>query len=128
VANYSANGTLGPGGVGVLIGKGDGTFRATVSYASGGDNASSVAVADVNLDGKLDLLVSQQLSRQRGPAIRQRGWNIPGGELHHVWCLGFGCCRRKRGRQAGYARSEPDRWRRHSAAWKWDQSALGVSP
>ena len=58
VANYSANGTLGPGGVGVLLGKGDGTFQAAVSYGSGGYDATSVAVADVNGDGELDLAVT----------------------------------------------------------------------
>jgi len=48
------------GVVGVLLGNGDGTFQAAVTYASGGANAYSVAVADVNGDGKPDLLVSNQ--------------------------------------------------------------------
>jgi hypothetical protein len=56
----------GPGGtcttsssVGVLLGNGDGTFQPAVTYSSGyqSDDAS-VAVADVNGDGKPDLLVS----------------------------------------------------------------------
>ena len=46
------------GVVGVLLGNGDGTFQAAVSYNSGGDSATSIAVADVNGDGKPDLLVS----------------------------------------------------------------------
>jgi hypothetical protein len=54
----SGNCTYGPGSVGVLLGKGDGTFQAAVTYGSGGDYAFSVAVADVNGDGKLDLLVA----------------------------------------------------------------------
>jgi hypothetical protein len=45
------------GSVGVLLGNGDGTFRAAVSYGSGGDPAESVAVADVNGDGKPDIIV-----------------------------------------------------------------------
>ena len=46
------------GSVGVLLGNGDGTFRPAVSYGSGGSIATSVAVADVNGDGNLDLLVA----------------------------------------------------------------------
>jgi hypothetical protein len=57
VANYSAMGTLGPGNVGVLLGNGDGTFQAAVSY-NAGDYAVFVAVADVNGDGKVDLVVA----------------------------------------------------------------------
>ncbi len=50
-----ANGT-----VSVLLGNGDGTFQAAVAYGSGGYEANSVAVADVNGDGKPDLLVVNQ--------------------------------------------------------------------
>src|SRR5207302_10598031 len=46
--------------VGVLLGNGDGTFQAAVTYGSGGYLAWSVAVADVNGDGKPDLLVANQ--------------------------------------------------------------------
>jgi hypothetical protein len=46
------------GTVGVLLGNGDGTFQSVVSYASGGSDADSVAVADVNGDGKPDLVVA----------------------------------------------------------------------
>jgi FG-GAP-like repeat len=41
----------------VLIGNGDGTFQAPVSYPAG-DNSFSVAVGDFNTDGKLDLIVT----------------------------------------------------------------------
>lgn len=49
---------IGPGSVGVLLGNGDGTFQTAVSYGSGGYDAESVAVADVNGDGKLDVVVA----------------------------------------------------------------------
>jgi len=52
-----ANG-LNPGTVGVLLGNGDGTFRPAITYDSGGSRPFSVAVADVNGDGKLDLIVA----------------------------------------------------------------------
>jgi hypothetical protein len=44
------------GSVGVLLGNSDGTFQAAVGYDSGGQYGSAVAVADVNGDGKLDLV------------------------------------------------------------------------
>ena len=45
------------GRVSVLLGNGDGTFQPAVSYSSGGLFAFSLAVCDVNGDGKLDVLV-----------------------------------------------------------------------
>jgi hypothetical protein len=46
------------GTVGVLLGNGDGTFQPQVLYDSGGSQASSVVVADINGDGNPDLLVT----------------------------------------------------------------------
>jgi hypothetical protein len=46
------------GSVGVLLGNGDGAFSAVVPYSSGGVYGLSVAVADVNGDGRPDLLVA----------------------------------------------------------------------
>jgi len=54
-ANQCLNGV-----VGVLLGNGDGTFQAAQSYSSGGVVASSVTTADVNRDGKLDVVVANQ--------------------------------------------------------------------
>jgi hypothetical protein len=61
VSNYCATECSYPpavGSVGVLLGKGDGTFRAAKTYPSGGNGTASVAVADVNNDGKADILVA----------------------------------------------------------------------
>ena len=59
VANACAgSGDCANGVVGVLLGKGDGTFQAAVTYESGGFAAQRIAVADVNADGRPDLLVA----------------------------------------------------------------------
>jgi hypothetical protein len=54
------------GSVGVLLGKGDGTFQTAMSYGSGGGDASSIAVADLNGDGKPDVVVTTCLPAQCG--------------------------------------------------------------
>jgi uncharacterized protein (UPF0548 family) len=56
--SFSSGGLCGGGNVGVLLGKGDGTFQTAVVYESGGYEVNSVAVADVNGDSKPDLVVS----------------------------------------------------------------------
>jgi hypothetical protein len=53
--------------VGVLLGKGDGTFKPVVRYQSvAGGQGSSVALADVNGDGKLDIVTTDQDARANG--------------------------------------------------------------
>lgn len=51
-------GAAAEGVVGVLLGNGDGTFQPVVTYDPRGESASSVAIADVDGDGKRDLLVT----------------------------------------------------------------------
>ncbi len=56
--SFDQNGEcVGPSEVGVLLGNGDGTFQPAVSYGSIGTDASSVAIGDVNRDGRPDLVV-----------------------------------------------------------------------
>jgi hypothetical protein len=43
--------------IGILLGNGDGTFQAPVQYATTG-TANAIATADINKDGKLDLVVT----------------------------------------------------------------------
>jgi hypothetical protein len=49
--------------VDVLLGHGDGTFQPPVTYGSGGGDAWSVAVVDVNGDGDPDLIIANVCSR-----------------------------------------------------------------
>ena len=61
VANGAVNPDLtGSGSVGVLLGKSDGTFLAAQTFDSGSSILMSLAVADVNMDGKLDLLTAHE--------------------------------------------------------------------
>jgi hypothetical protein len=51
--------SIGPNDAFIQIGNGDGTFQAPISYSAGppGQNCDYIAVADVNADGFLDVLV-----------------------------------------------------------------------
>jgi hypothetical protein len=60
VANTGGVPICSGGGVGVLLGNGDGTFKTAVTYCSGGGPVS-LAVADVNGDDKPDLVVASSL-------------------------------------------------------------------
>jgi hypothetical protein len=58
VLNQCSDSTCTSSSVGVLLGNGDGTFQTAVPYGSGGISTFSVTVADVNGDGKLDLIMT----------------------------------------------------------------------
>ena len=74
-ANIGGGVCSGEGAVGVLLGNGDGTFQAAVTYPSGGfDNFNSmVAVADVNGDGKPDIVVVNGCSTPCNPNLPPQG-------------------------------------------------------
>jgi hypothetical protein len=57
VSNYYGCAGCANGSVGVLLGNGDGTFQSAVTYDSGAPHTESLVVADVNGDGKLDVVV-----------------------------------------------------------------------
>ena len=68
------------GSVGVLLGNGDGTFQAPVSYSAW--SVGSVAVADLNGDGYPDLVASNYCQRCRlhqwsKRVAEQRRWRVP---------------------------------------------------
>src|SRR6202167_799431 len=50
------------GYVSILLGNGDGTFQPAVTYDAGGVETQTVVVADLNGDGKLDLVVSNSIA------------------------------------------------------------------
>jgi hypothetical protein len=57
-AGTQVNGNYTTLDVSVLLGNGDGTFQAAVAYDSSGTSLSSIAVGDLNRDGKPDLVVA----------------------------------------------------------------------
>jgi hypothetical protein len=83
----------GTGSVGVLLGNGDGTFQPATTYFSGGTIPNSITVADVNGDGRLDVLVAN-----RGTEFDGFGESVLGvllgngdGTLEPVEVIDFGC-------------------------------------
>ena len=50
------------GGVGVLLGIGDGTFQSAVAHSSGGEDANSIVIVDLNGDGRPDLITANNCS------------------------------------------------------------------
>ena len=56
----SGNGCASSGSVGILLGNGDGTFQTASTYSLGGPFAWSIAVADINKDGRPDLVISNR--------------------------------------------------------------------
>jgi hypothetical protein len=67
VANFClSKANCGSGGVSVLLGNGDGTFQAALTYGSGGISAVSLGVGDVNGDGQLDVVVTNVVDNSVG--------------------------------------------------------------
>ena len=72
ISNSVCNkGTTYDGTVSVLLGKGDGTFQPAIAYDSGGVDSRAVAIADVNGDGKLDLVVANSGDCSNGCYVGQ---------------------------------------------------------
>jgi hypothetical protein len=65
VANCATAGCA-HGAAAVLLGNGDGTFQAAVDYDSGGAGANGLAIADVDGNGKPDLLVANWVTNSVG--------------------------------------------------------------
>ena len=57
VTNQNGTGNCAGGCAAVLLGNGDGTFQSAVVYETGGYVVMSMAIADVSLDGKPDLVL-----------------------------------------------------------------------
>jgi outer membrane protein assembly factor BamB len=60
-------GSYSGGGVGILLGGGDGTFRALPEMATFVDGANAVAVADVDVDGKPDVVAASSYETYDSP-------------------------------------------------------------
>jgi hypothetical protein len=58
VVNYNGSPSVGDSSIGVMLGNGNGTFQPSVVYDAGTSGVTSVAVGDLNNDGKVDLVVA----------------------------------------------------------------------
>ena len=62
VANSNYFGSV----VGVLLGKGNGAFQPVATYGTGGSSPTSIAAADLNADGQVDLVTTNAQSQSIG--------------------------------------------------------------
>lgn len=67
-SSVSGNCNGGGGNVGVLLGKGDGTFQSVVTFPPGGNTPFGIAVKDLNGDSKPDVVVGNCASNVCGQA------------------------------------------------------------
>ena len=118
VANGCSDSTCVNGSVGVLLGNGDGTFQAALAYGSGGVFSKSfylIAVADVNGDARLDVVVANY-----GGA-----GGVSDGAVGVLLGNGDGTFQTS-GLRLGWARSPIGRhWGCH---WRWDTRRGGRKP
>jgi FG-GAP-like repeat/FG-GAP repeat len=57
---FASSPNYGPANFGVLLGNGDGTFQPVTRYRTSSRGAGSIAIADLNRDNKLDILVADE--------------------------------------------------------------------
>jgi len=62
--------------VGVLLGNGDGTFQSPVPFSSGVSHGQAVAVANVNADGRPDVLVANLCNTWRCSGVDWTGGSV----------------------------------------------------
>ena len=100
--------------VAVFLGKGDGTFKAGVSYPVGQDSVGLV-VADLNHDGKLDLVTANQNDNTLSVLLGNGDGSFQGERV------GVGVCRRIP------ISPQPSRNRRGGYGWRWQARSLIVT-
>ncbi len=80
VANRDSNVCPGESDLGVMLGNGDGSFQPPTIYCSGAYIALSIAVADVNKDGKQDVIVLDLCDKNCGPGDHNIGVLLGNGD------------------------------------------------
>jgi hypothetical protein len=87
VGNQCQTSACSSGGIGVLLGNGDGTFQPAQSYASGAMYSNSVAVGDLNGDGKLDVVAGDRNSGYVSVLLGNGDGTVQAAQLYSSWNL-----------------------------------------